>query len=68
MAQRVDKIISDALNTRGLFSKNVLSWRRKLSIDNDGSRSLSVRELQVVGLATEKAQKGYHHFLYLYSI
>jgi len=27
-------------------NKNVLSWRRKLSIDSDGSRSLSGSEFQ----------------------
>jgi len=32
-----------------------LSWRRKLSMDSDRSRRLSVREFQVIGPATEKA-------------
>jgi len=30
-----------------------------MSIDNDGSRRLSVREFQVIGPATEKAQRPY---------
>ena len=56
----VHKIISNALKTQDLISKyNVLSWRRKLSMDNDGLRRLSVREFQVIGPATEKARRPY---------
>ena len=51
------------LDIKGLVGKqkikNVLSWRRKLSVDNDGSLRVSAREFQVIGPATEKAQWPY---------
>jgi len=50
------KNISDAQNTQGVIRKqNVLSWRRNCQWTTMDS-TLSVREFQVTGPATEKAQ------------